>query len=155
MGCLSLTRRVKQQLEVCLLTSVRSSVVATWTSLSVLRNNVKRNNWGSETICTKVLYSNGKKADPGLIYVLHNKDCPWHMYVLLWALPIHVTCIIYGDTNPLIPSCILHKKSLGGGVVMFIIQCILWIKCPSVPYVDMRWPHHRWQGHDSWSFFLN
>ena len=40
-GGLSLTRHVKQQLEVCLLTSVRSSVVTNWTSLSVLCNNVK------------------------------------------------------------------------------------------------------------------
>ena len=101
MGGLSLTRQVKQQLEVCLLTSVRSSVVANWTSLSVLRNNVKRNSWGTETICTKILYSNRKKADPGLIYVHRNEDCPWRLYVLLCTLPIHVTCIIY-DSSKLI-----------------------------------------------------
>ena len=95
MGFLSLTRHVKQQLQAHLLTSLRSSVVTNWTSLFVLRNNVKRNRWGTETICTKVLYSNGKKADPGLIYVHRNEDCPWRMYLLLCSLPIHVTCIIY------------------------------------------------------------
>ena len=71
-----LTRRAKQQLVVYLLTSVRSCVVANWTSLSMVRNNVKRNSLGTETICTKVLYSNGKKADLGLIYMLCNEDCP-------------------------------------------------------------------------------
>ena len=89
-----LTRRAKQQLVVYLLTSVRSCVVANWTSLSVVCNNVKRNSWGTETICTKVLYSNGKKADLGLIYMLCNEDCPWRLYVLLCALPILFKCTL-------------------------------------------------------------
>ena len=98
-GGLSLTRHVKQQLEIRLLTSVRCSEVANWTSLSMVRNNVKRKSWGKETICTKVLYSNGKEADPGLIYAHRNEDCPGRLYVLLCALPILFTCIIYDHTT--------------------------------------------------------
>ena len=37
---------------------------------------------------TKVLYSNGKKAQLGIIYADCNEDYPTHLYVLLCALPI-------------------------------------------------------------------